>query len=166
MRTWVFFFGCFFGCNSDSVGARRPGRGQSHYRWMAISELVMSLFFFYRTVQEAKSIWVLPLLQQTWCLVFTRCRTCCWGAVGWQEHEHTHTHSHTLNHLYHLADKVLPDRPVTHTLMVRVCVCVRDFDVTCACHRQITCFCARLHMHSWPVTSLHTLHHVHAEPVK
>lgn len=34
-------------------------------------------FFFYRTVQEAKSIWVLPLFQQTWCLVFTRCRTCC-----------------------------------------------------------------------------------------
>lgn len=28
-------------------------------------------------LQEAKSIWFLPLSQQTWCLVFTRCRTCC-----------------------------------------------------------------------------------------
>lgn len=33
--------------------------------------------FFYHTVQEVKSIWFLPLFQQTWCLVFTRCWTCC-----------------------------------------------------------------------------------------
>lgn len=36
----------------------------------------------------------------------------------------THTHTHTGNHLYHLADKVLPDPPVTHFNGACVCMCV------------------------------------------
>lgn len=48
----------------------------------------------------------------------------CWLTRAWT-YTHTHTHSRTLNHLYHLADKVLPDRPVTHTSMARTCACVK-----------------------------------------
>lgn len=52
MLTWVFFF---FLCNSDRAGAWRPWRGQSHYLgWRSASWSCP--FFFYRTVQEAKSI--------------------------------------------------------------------------------------------------------------